>query len=218
MRYGFIATFLLFAAAITSAAEETPTPPNANDKIAIDALKEVHNLGASLYNAGDGAGCLRTYQAGLIAVKPFLAHRPAVQKKIEMALAAVGDKPENAKLSAFNLHLAIEEVRADLKTQPAAAPKKLFAASLKGSVTLDGKPVPNAAVTFRSVDQLVLEVLTAKTDANGVYIFAEPLPAGKYIMLVSGTTIPTKYAVAETSGLICVVAPGENRYDIKLAK
>lgn len=218
MRHCLITTLLLLSSTGLSVAAEAPTPPQANDRVAIDALKEVHNLGASLYNSGDGAGCLRTYQAGLIAVKPFLAHRPAVQKKIDAALAGVSEKPENAKLSAYNLHLAIEDVRADLKTQPEAPPKKLAAASLKGTVTLDGKPVANAAVTVRSVDQLVLEVLTAKTDANGKYGFAEPMPAGKYVILVGGATIPAKYSLAETSGLLCVVAPGENTHDIKLAK
>lgn len=221
MRSAFTLGLALLAAISTSAAEPSP-----NDKIAVDALKDVHNFGAALYNAGDGTGCLRTYQAGLIAVKPFLGHRPAVQKKIETALAGVSEKPENAKLNAYNLHLAIEDVRADLKTQQVEVPKmmeppppkKLVAATLQGIVTVDGKPVENAGVTIRSIDQLVLEVLTAKTDAKGRYEFTGPLPTGKCIILVGGTAIPTKYAVAETSGLMCVIAPGQNTHDIKLAK
>ena len=93
-------------------------------KLALDALKDVHNRGADLYNDGDPVGCLRMYQAALITVRPFLVHLPAVQKLIDTGLAEAQsyepgptplEKAQTAKRQAFRLHELIEQVRAELK-------------------------------------------------------------------------------------------------------
>jgi outer membrane biosynthesis protein TonB len=89
-----------------------------------DALRDVHNHGADLYNqAKDYAGAYRVYEGALKTVRPLMAHRPATQKTIEEGLAAAGRETDAAK-KAFALHEAIEKVRADLKdAAKATAPK-----------------------------------------------------------------------------------------------
>lgn len=88
--------------------------PTALDSTALAILKEVHNLGAGLYNAGDPVGAFRLYEGALRACSPFLPHRPAVQQRIRDGLAEV-DKTDGGRVRAFRLHELMEEVRADLK-------------------------------------------------------------------------------------------------------
>ncbi|MBA4188682.1 MAG: hypothetical protein C0467_11845 [Planctomycetaceae bacterium] len=88
---------------------------SAFDKLVVDALREVHNRGADLYNTTrDFDGAFRTYQGGLVAVKPLLNHRPEAQKLIEDGLAAADKEPTPAR-KAFKLHETIEAVRKSLK-------------------------------------------------------------------------------------------------------
>mgnify|MGYP002780462094 CR=1 FL=1 len=116
-----IGVLVMFATAIATAAEpaaggSTPSTKSDPDRLVIDALKDVHNKGAELYNAGDSPGCYRMYQGALLAVRPFLAHRPAIQKAIDDGLADVA-KTEGVKIQAFRLHEVIEDVRGKLKDE-----------------------------------------------------------------------------------------------------
>ena len=84
-----LAVGLMVATAGPARAEAPAAAGNAAvDKIVYDTLREVINKGADLYNppASDHAGCWRFYEGALIAVRPFLAHRPALQAGITKGL------------------------------------------------------------------------------------------------------------------------------------
>ncbi|MGL6097876.1 MAG: hypothetical protein ACRC7O_19000, partial [Fimbriiglobus sp.] len=98
-------------------AAQTPAVTAADlDRTALNALKDIHNKGADLYNTGDAAGCYRLYQGAVVAVRPFLAHRPKAQGMIDAGLAEVA-KSSGIKIQAFRLHEVIEQVRAELKAE-----------------------------------------------------------------------------------------------------
>jgi hemoglobin len=81
------------------------------DKAVYKSLHDVINHGADLFNInGDYAGCYRAYEAGLIAVKPFLAHRPDVQKTIDDGLAEAARKHRVID-RAFALRKVLADVR-----------------------------------------------------------------------------------------------------------
>src|SRR5262245_7612461 len=63
------------------------------DRAIADSLKDVHNRGADVHNAGDPIGAWRMYQGALITVKPFLAHRPDAQKAIDDGLKSAETRP-----------------------------------------------------------------------------------------------------------------------------
>jgi outer membrane biosynthesis protein TonB len=111
------ATLLAALVAGTAAAADGPKLPEvaAFDKLVVDALREVHNRGADLYNTSrDFEGSYRMYQGGLLAVKPLLAHRPAAQKLIDEGVEAADKEPTPAR-RAFKLHETIEAVRKSIK-------------------------------------------------------------------------------------------------------
>src|SRR3954452_24973065 len=60
----------------------------AQDKLLGDALKEMHNKAAELYNGGDPNGCDRLFQGGLYTIRPLLAHRPDLQQAIDEGMQA----------------------------------------------------------------------------------------------------------------------------------
>lgn len=110
-------TAVLGLGATRGTAADDPRLPEtkAFDKLVIDALREVHNKGAELYNtAKDFPGAFRVYQGALVTVRPLLAHRPDAQKIIDTGLDAA-DKASDAARKAFLLHEAIEAVRKNLK-------------------------------------------------------------------------------------------------------
>ena len=88
------------------------------DARALAVLKEVHNLGAALYNAGDAEGAFRLYEGSLRTCSAFLPHRPAIQQRVRDGLAEV-EKTEGGRVRAYRLHEVMEEVRADLKATKA---------------------------------------------------------------------------------------------------
>ena len=63
----------------------SPVPRKASRRLigkSADALRDVHDRGADLYNTGDMAGGYRMYQGGLIVARGMLGHRPDLQKTI----------------------------------------------------------------------------------------------------------------------------------------
>ncbi|MBA2226140.1 MAG: hypothetical protein WHU94_10465 [Thermogemmata sp.] len=99
-----------------------PTDPAAFDRLVVDTLRDVHNLGAELYNnSRDYAGTYRLYHGALLTVRPLLSHRPPVQQRIDLGLQEVEREPTLAH-KAFRLHVVIEDVRSELK-KTASAPK-----------------------------------------------------------------------------------------------
>jgi hypothetical protein len=106
----------LFGVAARPADPPRPVAPADLDKIAVEALRDVHDRGADLYNAADAAAAQKLYEGGLRVVAPFLAHRPKVQAVIADGLAEVA-RIKGAKEQAYRLHEVIEQVRADLKAE-----------------------------------------------------------------------------------------------------
>ncbi|MBX9582320.1 MAG: carboxypeptidase-like regulatory domain-containing protein [Gemmataceae bacterium] len=108
---------------VGSLAAADPADPAAFDKLVRDALQDVHNRGADLYNAAkDYPGAYRLYEGSLRTVGPLLGHRPSCQSRIADGLAAAEKEADPAR-RAFRLHEAIEAVRAELKTPLPAAKK-----------------------------------------------------------------------------------------------
>lgn len=115
-----LATALTLGAQSTAADDPKLPETKVYDKLVIDALREVHNKGADLYNTQkDFAGAYRMYQGALVAVRPLLAHRPDAQKLIADGLDAA-EKETDAARKAFLLHEAIEGVRKYLKVATGA--------------------------------------------------------------------------------------------------
>lgn len=109
---------------LTPARADGPPAPDraAHDKLVTDTLREVHNLGADLFNtAKDFVGTYRLYQGALLMVRPLLGHHPAAQKLIDEGLAAA-EKEMHPATKAFKLHETIEAVRAQLKAANAPVP------------------------------------------------------------------------------------------------
>lgn len=104
---------------------DDPKLPDAKtyDKLVVDTLRDVHNVGADLYNISrDFAGTYHLYHGALITVRPLLAHQPNAQKLIDAGLTEA-DKESNVSLKAFKLHETIENVRGFLKTGIMPLPK-----------------------------------------------------------------------------------------------
>jgi len=209
----FRAVFALTILALGSVAPaQTPkaTPARDLDGIAVEVFKEMHNRGAELYNAGDASGCLKVYATALLTAKPFLKHRPAIQKAIDDGLADA-EKADGAKLQAFALHKLFVKVRADLEAEAVSveAPK---AAQMTGTLTLDAKPLADAVVTLAGVTR----AFTATTDAGGKFAFTDALPPGGYTAIVTGAGVPEKYGITTASGITVDLAAGKNVRDLAL--
>jgi len=216
---------------------KAPPAPTDFDKIAVDVLKDIHNRGAELYNKGEPLGSLRLYEGSLLTVRPFLAHRPAIQKLIDDGLNEVA-KTDGIKIQAFRLHEVIEEVRGKLKEEikkgepkttdlkppkdPMTPPKVETPGDAKvtGKVTLLGKPVGGAEVVFVSLSAAEPKVYRATTGEDGTYTLTGSLAPGNYAVKVTagekGPKLPEKFMEFTTSGLKLKVATGMNTLDLNL--
>jgi len=179
------------------------------DRVAIDVLKEMHNKGAELYNSGEPSGCLKIYGTALMTVKPFLKHRPSIQKSIDAGIAEA-EKAEGLKLQAFKMHELIEKIRADLQKPEQLA--ESVATGLSGTVTLDGKKLADATITVVSGTR----AFTTSTNAEGAYSFADRLPSGDYAAIVTGAGVPERYRTVGSAGIAIKVIPGKNTGDMAL--
>lgn len=116
----FLLTLMALGGALVPGAR--PEDPRTIDRQVSDGLREVHDRGADLYNAGDTAAGYRMYQGGLILAKTALAHRPEVQKVITDGMIAAERQPSIAR-RAFLLHELIEQVRGELRGEAKKAPE-----------------------------------------------------------------------------------------------
>jgi hypothetical protein len=97
-----------------SAQEENPPAEKHAFQALRDALKDVANAGAELFNKdGDHAGCYRVYQGALVAIKPLLP--PGVQAEVTTALVEAEKLPRFSD-RAFALRKAIDGIRAQGKS------------------------------------------------------------------------------------------------------
>ena len=109
---GFV--LAVFLTAIPLQAEEKKNPSREIDKQLFDVLKDIHNRGADLFNAGDSAGSYRLFAGSLQTSRAVLVHRPLEQKYIDDALAEAEREPAIAR-RAFILHESIEKLRIRLR-------------------------------------------------------------------------------------------------------
>src|SRR5262245_28316163 len=97
----FYYAFALFACVIVPAA--WAQEPKSLDRQISEALRDVHDHGRELYNAGDTASCYRMFQGGLVVARGLLGHRPDLQKAIADGMAAAERETLVGK-RAFLLH------------------------------------------------------------------------------------------------------------------
>ena len=109
-----IAVLFLIAGPLRAADKKLTT--REIDKQLVNALKDVHNQGADMYNAGDSVGSYRLFEGSLRTARALLAHRPAEQRFIDEALADA--EKQRPPRRAFVLHESIEKLRGRLQIAP----------------------------------------------------------------------------------------------------
>jgi hypothetical protein len=120
-----------------SAQPKKPADAKALDKAVYDSVGAVINHGADLFNTyGDYAGCYHSFHAGLIAVRPFLAHRPDLQKTIDEGLASAEER-RRVMNRAFALRKVLGTIRK--QTAPGATPAVSKTAPEKSPGTAEKK-------------------------------------------------------------------------------
>lgn len=190
----------------------TPTVATKDhDRAILDTLKDVHNRGAELYNAGDHAGAFRLYQGGLIVAKPFLAHRTKQSESIREGLDQVDKSTADPKLKAFRLHEVLEQIRSELKDElkKQSDRENPAEAAVSGHVTVGGKPVGSVTVAF--VPAAAKKALaTVKCNADGSYNFTTTLPIGAYFVTLVGDGVTPQFARPETTPLKADLKAGVN--------
>jgi hypothetical protein len=112
---------------------------------------------------------------------------------------------------------------------------------VSGTVTLDGKELPNATVWFSPVDETKGQGGTSATDASGKYTLQGPrgqagIPAGEYKVVISRRlmrdgspapaggaedspareTLPPRFSDAQATQLTAKVMPGTTSVDFPL--
>jgi hypothetical protein len=219
--------------------------PQAIEKQISDSLREVHDRGRELYNAGDTAAGYRMYQGGLLVARGVLTHRPDVQRLITDGLIAAEREPSVAR-RAFLLHEVIEKVRVEVRSATRKAetvtvvPREVKSGE-KGKATVakppatvgevkegvigrvlwQGNPVAGVDVTFVTLGQPAPRVYETTTGPQGVYTVRK-LPAGKYVVLITPgpnaqvKKLPERYATSTTSPLIFDVKGGGEKLDFML--
>jgi hypothetical protein len=213
------------------------TPPKHDARVLRDALREVINTGADLFNRdGDHAGCYRVYQGGLLSIKPVLPLE--LQARIDDALKAAERAPRYSE-KAFKLREALDAVRdwagpagktddgkataVNGKSDKAAIKVDPNLGQLAGKVLYEGKPAPPGFVTLigdgRKVSTSILP--------DGTYRFKTGLTPGEYRVVIERTPgavipknldIPERYRQAETSGLKINVTRGSQIVELNLAR
>jgi hypothetical protein len=198
------------------------------DKAIHESLDAVINHGADLYNKyADYAGCYHTYRAGLITIKPFLAHRPDLQKTIEDGLAAAEERGR-VQARAFALNKVLFNVRKQVAqrssavagkvgpdkgsgdkgvTEEKTSPPAQKMARISGKITYKGKPVTGFwYVTFVSATDK--HTFSTYIRADGTYAFKTPLPPGTFTVAIEAGPRAKDFNVAEPP----------NRTDLKKPK
>jgi hypothetical protein len=231
---------VLAALALASAARPQPTAKQISD-----ALREVHDRGAELHNAGDPAAGYRMYQGGLLMARGILTQRPDVQRMITDGLIAAERDPSVAR-RAFLLHELIEKVRVEVrsaarKAEAVGIPPREVKPGEKGKTAVtkppatvgevkegvigrvlwQGSPVAGVDVTFVTLGRQPPRVYETTTAAQGVYTVPK-LPAGKYVVLITPgpnaqvKKLPERYATSTTSPLVIDVKGGGEKLDFML--
>ena len=227
----FSALLAMVLAAIPLQAQEKKPLAEKHDAQALaNALRDVINTGADLFNMhGDYAGCYRVYQGGLLAIKPFLA--PELQKKIDQTIEKAERLPRYSD-RAFELRTVIDQIRAQSKDGATAEAKKdekmkatadSKAGSLEGVVTYNGQPAPPGFITLVGSDKRRFSA----SITEGKYKFKTAVPPGVYRIAIeripdakipANLDIPARYRSEDTSGLTAEVRAGKMNLDLRLVK
>jgi len=163
------------------------------DKAAYDSLGAVINHGADLFNNyGDYAGCYHAYRGGLIAVRPFLAHRPDLQKAIDDGLAGAEER-RRVTARAFALRQVLGDIRKQVapgagpvtaKVAPEKASKEKIVTELKIKKIETTRPPEKKVIAEKKASPPAPKM--ARVSGKVTYK-GQPVAGGWYVTLVSAT-------------------------------
>jgi hypothetical protein len=181
------------------------------DRAVLDTLKEVHNRGAELYNAGEHAAAYRLYQGGLIVAKPFLAYRPKQQSAVQEGLDQIDQSQADPKLKAFRLHEVIDQIRAELKSERKGTFSHLppAEAAVSGVVNVGGTPMAGVAIAFIPA-KTTKSLATVKSSNDGRFQLTTTMPIGAYLVTLVGKGIPEHYTQPDTTPIKADLKAGIN--------
>jgi hemoglobin len=95
---------------------EGPTDKSSLDRQLSDALRDMHNRAADLFNTTkDYNGAYRMFQGGLYVVRPMLNHRADVQQVLDQGMQEA-ERLASLPDRAMRLHKTIEDIRAKLRS------------------------------------------------------------------------------------------------------
>ncbi len=227
---------LLFIFACPAVAADDRT----TDKQLELTLRDVHDRGAALHNAGDPGGCYRMYQGGLLVARQLMLHRPELQKTITAGLQAAEKQPLIAN-RAVALHELIETVRGEIaKPVKGAGPEKItipprelkvepkptaqvgeVTDGIVGRVIWQGKPLKDVEVTFVSPGVPLPTIRQTVSGEQGVYSLPN-LPPGTYTVVIKPTptcavqNLPARYATTATTPLRVELKGQGEKFDLVL--
>ena len=150
-----------------------------------DALRDAHDRGADLYNAGDLAGCYRLFQGSLVVAKGMLGEFPKVQRLITDGLAEA-DRETQVGKRAFLLHELIEKVRTELRAAR-RGPEALTVPPREVKSDTKAKPEPSSPAGTKKppTEPKPAVVVEAKAGVVGRVMWQGNPLAGAEIMFVS---------------------------------
>lgn len=106
----------------------------------------------------------------------------------------------------------------ELEVLPMPKTKKAELASgpkVAGVITLEGKALVEAQITFVSLGAPLPKVIHVETDDSGAFS-TELLPTGKYVVIVGGEKVPAQYQTTGSTPLTVEVAESANDFNFDL--
>ena len=229
----------------------TALPVFALDERTIDKqleliLRDVHDRGANLHNAGDPAGCYRMYQGGLLVARQMIPHRPDLQKTITAGLQTAERETVVAQRS-IALHELIEKVRGELgKPVKVAGPEKINVAprevtppepkptvpkptakvgeirdGIVGRVIWQGEPLDGVEISFVSLGLPAPRIYDTRSGRQGIYSHSG-IPSGTYLVILTPGAdckvkkLPERYASTSTTPIRVGIKAGGEKFDFLL--
>jgi hypothetical protein len=211
---------ILFAAPIVTAADEKKVNVRDLDKQLFEILKEVHNRGADLYNAGDSSGCYRLFQGSLETARALLNYRPEEQKFIDGVFAEADKEPLHSR-RAFILHESIEKLRNRLRTASSKEPPELLTIPPREPKTMpkvrELLPLPRDP-NLEKKEPGSKTLAAAKHGVFGHILWkGQPLPGAEITFVSRGAVdIRVFEAVSDSEGLYAIERVRPGRYTVMI--